>query len=823
MNLQLHNEFLTMVADTQSGAVTRLTFNNDPDGMNWLIAPESLRRYGYTDSDHCLLGKSVLCTTNDFDTGSLKPTSYLTDETSVTFFYELAELTVQHTFALKHDKLCWQINVTNHTAEDVIINTLYHWMPVAYIMHENIDENYAHSCAMVPSIAENHSYVICKKRNGEGPNLLITNPGNNMKSIGSLCKYKNLFFEKSAPSLSGLIQYCVVNAYPKNSDIHDPCTDWVYQDMYHPLVLHAGECFQDRYQFFTCADGQEDAQLLQAGIARVDYPPVMLCGQPTHITLRYISPITSYCVYMANQNGMVKETTHAVSDDEEGAAFIVGPFAEPGERKLQIWFKDGTSTFVVFAVYESMAAMTESFCEGIFKHRFIDDPTSPDYCGYQSISRQGESCAKGALLLLKNLITPPVIEEVRQAERNSALYLRTRWLDENFIAKKQYPGGFARIFDLDYLIMEFYLLSLFEDSQLALNTADTYLIWAYRVATYRMEVTPDKLPREAVETKMASMISWLLIEMIDQLRKRGYTSHADHLDTLWHMHCEDLLIKIQNRTFVETEHYFDNAGISMTAEALLNAGETTAGLTAAKLLLPNVASTNDYRNYAPDRWWEALACMYHNLWAVLSAKAMLSAYDKSHDNRYLFSAYRSMMPMFFNYDWNVYSTQKRLHKGEGVSAYCLTNPNLNCAYASRNRFGQSIFKDDFFADMDIVGDDWDLGADMIVYLYTFGQKAYVTTVEGKLRCVNGELAGNLEQMRIASFAAYPGQYYIEPLDMTISRGNNSFVINTITIQNRICTEVEVSLLCESSDVQICCSYAGHTSIITPHVKFRTLA
>ncbi len=819
MIIELRNEFLILCADTESGIVTKLMFYNDPDEMNWLISPDTLRRYGYSDSNGFLLGKSVLHTSFENETGNMRPTVFTVTETSVTFEYILTELTIRHTFELVNERLHWLIAVTNHTTHDVAIDKLYHWMPVAYIMHENIDENYANSCAMVPSISGEHSYVVCKKRSGEGPNLLIINPGNGMKSIGSLCKYKNLFFEKSAPSLSGLVLYCTVNAYPGTSDNDHPSVDWMYRDMYRGFVLQSGECFQDAYQFYVCPNGQEDAYLAKAGIARVDYPPIILCGNTARISVDYCASLAGYSVFAANQYSDVLETSISLEDVQGTSCIQVGPFHSPGERKLQLIFKDGTSTFVIFAVYESMSMMTEAFCHDIFAHRFIDDPESMDYCGYKSISRQGESCSKGALLLLKNLLAPPVAAEIKQVERNAAFYLRTRWLDENFIAKKQYPGGFARIIDMDYLIMEFYLLSLFDDNLLAINQADTYLLWAYRTAAYRMEVTPDKLPREAVEVALASMISWLQIEMIDRLRQKGYPKQADHLDQLWKKQLDILKNRVQDRSFVETEHYFDNAGISVTAEALLNAGDVNTGLAAARLLLPNVASSNDYRNFSPDRWWEALACMYHNLWAVFSAKAMLTAYEKSHDNRFLFSAYRSMMPMFFNYDWNAFSTQKMLAKGEGVSAYCITNPNLNLAYASRNRFGQSVFQDEFFADMDISGDDWDLGADMVVYLSTFGQQAYVTMHNGKPVCVNGELEGSLGSMRITSFAAYAGRYYIEPFDMTISRGNSGFVIKTITILNGECTEVEASLLANSSDIQILCTRNGLTSPIQPFIKY----
>lgn len=35
----------------ERGALTRLTFNDDPTGMNWVVAPDYLDQVGYRDQD----------------------------------------------------------------------------------------------------------------------------------------------------------------------------------------------------------------------------------------------------------------------------------------------------------------------------------------------------------------------------------------------------------------------------------------------------------------------------------------------------------------------------------------------------------------------------------------------------------------------------------------------------------------------------------------------------------------------------------------------------------------------------------------------------
>lgn len=787
MTTRFSNACAAFEADRQQGVVTGL-WQAVPDGMNWLADGAVITKSGFADDADRLLGKSELqCDGQLWDTRGQTPVCEPVPD-GLRFTYEQGGLRLQHTFCLNGDAFRWHIGLEATDGREHIVSRMFHWMPVRYVMHESLEENYRDSCSFVPSLSGDFSYAVCRRRDGLDSDLVIGNTGGRMRSTGSLCRYKNLFFEKSAPSLSGLVLMCAVNC---DDDAVPVPVDWPYAAMRTPIRVTPERMFADEYAFFFAPNGDPGSALLKHGFPVFRYEPVLLCGRPGSVEVRSTQEPVSCTLLRGCAGG--PETEYTGTPVRKGDSWVVclPPLENPGERKLSVRFADGRQAAVMFMAYRSMREMVEGFCGWIFHDSFVSDPDDPDYAGYRSISRQGEACAKGSVLLMKNLLGDPVPEEIEQVERNAVCYLKKRWLNDDFTAIKQYPGGFARIIDMDYLLMEFYLLSKMEDRYLRLGRADTYLEWAWRVSMYRLQVTPDKLPREAVEVELASMISWLQAEMPGELRRRGFVSQAERLEEVWQRHIQLQLRKVEDGTFVETEHYFDNAGISVVAETLLNSGCVEAGEKAARLLEVNVAPSTDYRNFAPDRWWEALAPMYHNLWAVFSAKALLTAYEKTRNPRYLEPAYRAMMPMFFNYDWNAFSALNRLEKGMGVSAYCLTSPNLNVREASRNRFGQSIFKDDFFDQMDIAGDDWDLGADMVVYLTTFGRTCYVVEEQGELKAVNALLTRRDDTIRVESNAAYPTEYRIDAWDLTIRSNKPGACIRAVTLKNGRCVSVEL--------------------------------
>ena len=812
------NGTVSFGADMVLGRIVELKFASDQAGMNYLISPGILRKYEYDDMGSRLLGATCLSYCgHEVNTGLRTPDKTEIHKTGnmntgVSFTYDLNRIRLTHTFTLDGESMRWNVRLESTHAKQLELDKLMHWMPTAYVMHKTIEENLNHSCAMVPSITGSRPYVICRKRSGKGRNLIIYNETGGMKSIGSECRYTNLFFEKSSPSLNGLILFSTVTSY-KTADTRPQAADWQYREMYDSVVLPPGGVFEDSYIFTTCEPGEEKKCVLGLGGTVIDFEPVVYCGKKAVFSVNGPARTVNCRIYAAHKNGAYEEKTSVRIDADTVTA---GPFTEPGEKKAVFKLDDGTESYVIFAVYESIKGIIDAICDYIYKDRFVSDPSSPEYCAYKSISLQGESCAKGTLLLLKNLLSGnPDPAQVKQVELNTVNFVKPNWLDDNFIPLKKYPGGFARMIDFSYIIPQFYLLSKF-GGMLELNSADTYLMWTYKLSLYVLEDTPDKSQRERDEMDRAFIPLWNTDEIISDLARNGHREEARKLRGLIADNTKKQEKRDPDRAII-TEHHFDNAGLSMRAEYYLRHGMEETGMHVAALLLPNVADSNDYRNYTPDRWWEALAPMYHNLWCVYPAKAMLSAYEYSKDNRYLISAYRGMVPMFYNYDWNAVSALRELKKGEGVSAYCLTSPNLNLDFASHNRFGQSVFRGVFFDRLQLAGDDWDMGMDVVIYLKSFGQEAYVTMKDGVPHAVNAALTGSLDDMTVETYAPFGGKYYIEPLDLTICRGNNNFTIDSVTIKNGECVGVTVSGIGEP---EIFAGKNGKLSRIYPAIKKR---
>ena len=122
------------------------------------------------------------------------------------------------------------------------------------------------------------------------------------------------------------------------------------------------------------------------------------------------------------------------------------------------------------------------------------------------------------------------------------------------------------MYDLGYLTLQFYLLSKFDDDILEINSSDTYLMWAYKVALYRLMVTPDKKKRELDE------MGGPLMTMLDsgglskELIKRGYKDEGNRLKELTEENLRTQIKRDDGRSYITTEHYFDNAGLSVLTD-----------------------------------------------------------------------------------------------------------------------------------------------------------------------------------------------------------------------------------------------------------------
>jgi hypothetical protein len=139
------------------------------------------------------------------------------------------------------------------------------------------------------------------------------------------------------------------------------------------------------------------------------------------------------------------------------------------------------------------------------------------------------------------------------------------------------------------------------------------------------------------------------------------------------------------------------------------------------------------------------------------------------------------MAVFNCYDWNVRSTPRRLQPGEAASTYSIAAPNLNMPSLSRNRFGQSVFRDAedplfqrLFANAS--GDDWDMGEELVSYLLGFGTTTYLYRDDtGKMCCVNGFIEESEGVWNITSYAAYPQRYVLLEDNLTYKSAKGQII------------------------------------------------
>jgi hypothetical protein len=793
MYIIFENDTFKLVLNPDTGLMEGLYAKNDTDGGNFLISTETLTKLNFSDYKNRLLGSTLFETECGLlgETGNYPPNNIITKNENIIVIKEVLGLEFTYHYEFLEDGIKISITIKNTTKANIIFNKLAHFIPVAYLCNTDLEKNLTASWSMVPTLGISKPFFLCKKRSGKGPDYIVQNITGGMKAVGSACSYKNLFFEQTSPSLSSAIFFNATIAWPHLKEDR-PLTDWQYSELYHKITLPSEAALTEIFEIRQCEANKAEDKLLSLNTPIVDFPPYSLVGEVATLTVRGGKPILyqSICVTEKDEEPRIEFDSILETDE----SIHIGPFLEAGERKILIELEDGQKYSVIFSVYPSMKEYIETICHSIYTNRFISDPQDPDCYGYRSISPQGESCGKGSALLLKNILSPiPNKEEIHQVEINTLKYIIPNWLDENLLPKKKYGSGetaFARLYDLDYIILQLYLLGTVEDKLLTEKSAQTYIELATKLFRYRIEKTPDKSTRELEEVDLAMALHWDMEDLLKRYEAFCHEEETKDIRNILKEYMERQKQVVASDRCSVTEIYFDNAGVAMTTGTLLSYGDYESGLKAAKLLLPNVAFSNDFRCYAPDRWWESQSPMYHNLWAVNVAKAMLQTYLANGDTKYLDLAYRSMMPMFHNYDWTAKSSRRIIEKGEGVSTYCITAPNLNHELCSHNRFGQQIFtNDEFINSLKLCGDDWDNGVDLVIYLQSFGQTCYVDGLKDNPYAVGGRVENTERGYLIHSFSAYPSRYYLVPWDMVIERSTNTYTIDEIIIKHGRCTEV----------------------------------
>lgn len=636
----------------ERGVMDELLLRDDPFRMNWVITDEYLNQHGFEDQDK-LFGRFILRTNNSsYNSVDIEPVINLIDRKKIDIVYPFDSLSVSYTYDLtKVDEMAWTIKLSNHNSnEPVSIDSFQIWASIAYIMFrdKNVMKNINESCAVFPHLSNDYSKIACVRRSNNGPHLGIYRSRGPLVSIGSFCRYQNLFFEQVSPSLDGCIFHSLELMTSSERD-QTTKNDWIYNCMSDKKkVLAPNETMIWEFTFKPFETKQHFYETsLQLGHPVMDYTPVITKNHRLNCDVQIPAGCKVRKIWIKEYDGGEIKQTDITSQVELGDVFSISyQFVVPGEKKLVLQLEDGTMDFIVFNVLEPIKDIIEERIRYLFENSFISDPQDENYAAFKPISNQGESLGKLSLILMKNLIGEKSQFEIEKVEASAVFYVKNKWfVDGNFTAPRKLYGGFYRIFDFDYIAHIYFLLSKFKDEDLKYYSSETYLKWATEIMIMRFDESMHEDDREKNETKLCGVFSPYIKDLLQETKARGI-DNADKLHELWNSFGEQLKAKGSNLAGAITEHYYDNAGFGPSCEALALFGYQEEAAKYGELLLANIGFSNDYRAQNPDRWWEALSYMVHSLWGGLVSCSTLVAYEQLGNRDYLQAAYRSMMPIF---------------------------------------------------------------------------------------------------------------------------------------------------------------------------------
>lgn len=771
----LRNDTFEIYLSAQ-GTIESLLLIDDPEKMNWVIDSQYVEDAGYSNQDKRFGQWSAMIDDEMIESVDLQPHIEVMDDQSaiITFLHD--KFKVQYEYLLNHNgELKWNIRCTNPTNVPAKVNGFHSWFSLAYIMFRdpNVLRNMKHSCAVFPHLGGDFAKFAAMRRSNEAPHLAIYSTGNRVAAFGSYCSYLNRFLEQISPSLDGILYHRLSFIEDGSSMGQSADSDWIYGGDYSSVTLEPSDekewsfvftPFKDQGEFYKKAKNYGHPHWTYSPVTTTEGKFFAEVNLPENNTLHSVKILSAI-----DQEGTVKETDitnefKIISNEKSKRLGVVLPLKSAGEIKLVARLDNGKCDVLVGNVLEPIHKILEERATWLCNNSFNTALETRPYATLP-LSNQGESVGKLSFILIKNLLSPPVPTQVRKVELSAFLDLKHHWFEDgDFTTPKPLYGSFYRIYDFDYIGHVYYLLSQFDASLLYYGSPETYLTWAAQVMCMRLDPEFHRNKREKEESQLVGVFILYIADLLEDLKKKELTYWYEKLNKLWLQFVNGLKQGSRGYQGAVTEHFYDNAGFGLTCEALCLAKLTDEAKLYAPLIIANVGFSNDYRANAPDRWWEALSFMTHSLWGGLLAGAARASYETIGDRQLLEAGYRATMAMFNCYDWNVYSTTRKLKPGEAASTYSIAAPNLNMPELSRNRFGQSIFKnssDPLFSSLfsDIEGDDWDMGEELVAYMLGFGSTTYLyTDGEGELRCVNGFIEQTEKGWEITSYAAYPTKY-----------------------------------------------------------------
>lgn len=780
MNLLRNNTFEVHLSP--QGTVESLLLIDDPEKMNWVIDAQYVKEAGYSDQ-HKRFGQWSAVVDNEIiESINLQPHLEVVDNKAaiVTFIHD--KFKVQYEYLLNdNDEWKWSIRCSNRADYAIKVTGFHSWVSLAYVMFRdtNVLRNMKQSCAVFPHLGGDFAKFAAMRRSNEAPHLGIYSTGERVAAFGTYCSYENRFLEQVSPSLDGMLYHRLSFIEDGSSMEHSADSDWIYGGDYTSITLKPAEerewsfvftPFREQEEFYKNAKKYGHPHWTYSPVTTTEGKFFAEVSLPDKTDLHEVKILSAVATTGAKAEGYVIKETDVTNkfkiaySEKSKRLRAVLSMESAGEIKLVARLSSGKYDVLVGNVLEPVHSILEKRAAWLCDNSFNAAHETRPYA-FLPLSNQGESLGKLSFILMKNLLSPPVREQVEKVEASAFLDLKQHWfVDGNFMSPKPLYGSFYRIYDFDYIGHVYYLLSKFDKSLLHYENPETYLCWATEVMCMRLDPQCHQNKREKEESRLVGVFILYIADLLEELEKKQLTHWHAKLNKLWLQFIEGLKQDSQGYQGAVTEHFYDNAGFGPTCEALCLANLTDEAKLYAPLIIANIGFSNDYRANAPDRWWEALSFMTHSLWGGLVAGAARASYEALGDTRLLEAGYRATMAVFNCYDWNVQSTTRKLKPGEAASTYSIAAPNLNMPELSRNRFGQSIFKkssDPLFSSLfaNIKGDDWDMGEELVAYMLGFGSTTYLyTDSEGQLRCINGFIEPAEKGWEITSYAAYPTKY-----------------------------------------------------------------
>ena len=750
----------------KEGYVSELTIKNDPYKMNWVIEDRYLQQADYQDMDK-LFGLFDI-TADGKKTGSNEVNPVIKEgQNKIEIRYDFEGFRVKMTYDLGTDEgaLFWKIDLENCTEEKKEISDFGIWAAFAYVMFrdKNVLRNIHNSAAVFPSVSADYTKLSMVRRDGTGTNLGLYQIKGRTKSVGTYCDYENLFFENVSPSLDGMLfhKLYLAGGYPQGFKNND----WIYEK--DGFVLESSETKTWEY-VISVNQGEDD--FYQEGLKwkhpKIEYTPLNIIGEIVRVSVEVpegLEIADAEALYKEGEGIQKVSVSVCEYKAKTGKYNLTFKPVAMGEHKVVIRFTDNTEDFVVLNVMDKIDKVIEERVEYICDTLYHDENTNPPYA-FEPISNQGESLGKANLVLQKNLLGKLDAGQVQKVEKCAVNYIRPKWfVNGDFVKPRKLYGDFYRCMDFEYIAHLFYLLSEFDDSILALNTADTYLEWAADV--FELRVNPDlhEEERGKEEAQMLGVYFLYFNRLLDKLKAKGMTEKYEKIQAIWEKVMDRVAAETETYKAAITEHFYDNAGFGPTAGALCESGRGESAKKYGDLLLANIGYSNDFRAQNPDRWWEALTYMIHSLWGGITAAAAYKVFAQLKDTRYLEASYRATAGILYCYDTHS-TTTTPLKKGMAASTYATAGPHINRPDLSRDRFGQSTFYRDggIFArlfDNDSQTPDWDMGEEMVAYLENLGDKTFIMKKEDSIAVVNGSFEETDTEYTITSFAPYSREFY----------------------------------------------------------------